>query len=64
MEEKPVISFDNTEYAFAYKSDKELKQAGFLFSLMGKQWLVKSGTKLTPPLVKWNIPFVDRKSVV
>lgn len=25
------ISFDNTEYAFAYKSDKELKKANFLF---------------------------------
>ncbi len=58
MDVKPVISFDNTEFAFAYKSDKELKQAHFLFSLMGKQWLVKAGTRLTPPLVKWNFPFV------
>lgn len=58
MEEKPVISFDNTEHAFAYKSDKELKQARFLFSLMGKPWLVKIGTKLTPAAVNWNLPFV------
>src|SRR4030095_14770849 len=50
--------FDNTEIAFAYKSDKELKQASFLFSLMGKPWLVKMGTKLTPAAVKWNLPFV------
>ena len=58
MEAQPVINFDNTEYAFAYKSDKELKQAHFLFSVMGKPWLVKMGTKLTPAAVKWNLPFV------
>ena len=62
MEEKPVISFDNTEIAFAYKSDKELKKANFLFSLMGKSWLVKLGTRLTPPLIKWNFPFM--KSII
>lgn len=58
MEAQPVINFDNTEYAFAYKSDKELKQARLLFSLMGKNWLVKMGTVLAPPAVKWNLPFV------
>ena len=58
MEETPVISFDNTEIAFAYKSDKDLKKANFLFSLMGKPWLVKLGTQLTPPLIKWNFPFI------
>lgn len=52
------ISFDNTEFAFAYKSDKELNKAKFLFSSMGKQWLVNLGTKLTPWAVKWNLPFV------
>ena len=48
MQAQPEISFDNTEIAFAYKSDKELKRANFLFSVMGKPWLVKMGTKLTP----------------
>ncbi|HJS53322.1 MAG TPA: proline dehydrogenase family protein [Chitinophagaceae bacterium] len=58
MEAQPVINFDNTECAFAYKSDKELRQAKFLFSLMGKPWLVKIGTRLTPAIVKWKLPFV------
>ena len=58
MEPQPVINFDNTEYAFAYKSDKELKKARLLFSLMGKPWLVKTGTKLAPTAVRWNLPFV------
>ena len=33
MEAQPRISFDNTEYAFAYKSDKELKKVLHLAAL-------------------------------
>jgi proline dehydrogenase len=52
-----MISFDNTEYAFAYKTDKELKKADFLFSTMGKPWLVNLGLKLMPAAIKMHIPF-------
>ena len=58
METYPSISFDNTEFAFEYKSDKELKRAHFLFTTMGKPWLVKTGLRLTPPAIRWNLPFV------
>jgi proline dehydrogenase len=58
MEPNPVISFDNTEIAFAYQSDKELKKAHFLFSVMDKPWLVKLAIRLTPSAVQWNLPFV------
>lgn len=51
-----VISFDNTELAFQYKSDKELKKAHFLFSMMGKPWLVKMGTRLAPWSLKVGLP--------
>lgn len=51
------ISFDNTEYAFAYKKDKELKKAHFLFSSMGKPWLINLGLKITPLAIKWKLPF-------
>jgi proline dehydrogenase len=54
--EKPVISFENTENAFKYKSDKDLKQANFLFSSMGFQWLVKLGTRITPWAIKSGLP--------
>jgi proline dehydrogenase len=54
--EKPVISFENTENAFIYKSDKDLKQANFLFSSMGFQWLVKMGTRITPWAIKSGLP--------
>ena len=56
MEAHPRISFDNTEYAFAYKTDKELKQASFLFSSMGIAPLVKLGTRLTPFAIKIGLP--------
>ena len=51
-----MISFDNTELAFAYKTDEELSKAKFLFSSMGIGWLVKLGTKLTPWAIKAHLP--------
>ncbi len=56
MESYPAISFDNTEFAFEYKSDKELRKARFLFSSMGKAWLVNLGTRLTPWAIKTGLP--------
>ena len=54
---KPVLpSFSNTEYAFAYKSDKELKKAHFLFSSMGMGWLVQLGTRITPWMIRMGFP--------
>ncbi len=53
---EPVISFDNTENAFAYKSDKQLKKADFLFSTMGYPLLVKLGTRLTPWAIRAGLP--------
>ncbi|MCW3105655.1 MAG: carbapenem antibiotics biosynthesis protein CarD [Segetibacter sp.] len=50
------ISFDNTENAFAYKTDKDLKTARFLFSSMGFQWVVDAGVRLTPFAMKTGLP--------
>ena len=52
----PPISFDNTEFAFEYKTDKQLKKAKFLFSSMGIPWLVKIGTRLTPWAIRVGLP--------
>jgi len=52
----PRISFDNTENAFAPKSDKQLKKSAFLFSSMGYPWLVKIGTKITPWAIRAGLP--------
>lgn len=51
-----MISFENTENAFSYKSDKDLKQAEFLFSSMGYQWLVNMGTRITPWAIRAGLP--------
>ena len=50
------ISFDNTENAFAYKTDKELKRAKFLFGSMSYQWVVQAGVRLTPFAMKTGLP--------
>jgi proline dehydrogenase len=50
------ISFDNTQNAFEYKSDKELKKAAFLFSSMGNATLVKLGTRMTPWMIRSGLP--------
>lgn len=52
-----MISFDNTEYAFAYKTTAELKKAHFLFSSMGNSFLLNTGLAIMPAAVKWNLPF-------
>lgn len=48
--------FDNTEIAFAAKTNGQLKQARFLFKSMGIAWLVKIGTRLTPWALRVGLP--------
>jgi proline dehydrogenase len=56
MEPYLAISFDNTELAFQYKSDKELKKARFIYSTMSHPWLVKLGIKITPSAIRMGLP--------
>jgi len=65
MNESPVISFENTQFAFEYKTGKELRKARFLFSLMGKPWIVKIGIKLAPWSVRMGLPVkgIIRKTI-
>ena len=57
-----MISFDNTEYAFAYKTTAALKKARFLFRTMGHPAILKLGLSLMPAAIKLNIPFT--KSII
>jgi proline dehydrogenase len=50
------ISFDNTENAFAYKADAELKRSKFLFNTMDYPLFVPIGTRITPFLMKTGLP--------
>lgn len=48
--------FNNTEVAFALKSDTELERASFLFKLIASQPLVKIGTAVTNFALKAHLP--------
>ncbi|TDH27974.1 proline dehydrogenase [Segetibacter sp. 3557_3] len=50
------ISFDNTENAFAYKTNKQLKKSRFLFKTMSYWLLAKAGVRLTPIIMKLGLP--------
>ncbi|PSL30738.1 proline dehydrogenase family protein [Chitinophaga ginsengisoli] len=56
MEKQLSISFENTAIAFESKTDKALKKADFLFSSIGKPWLVKLGATVTPLALKLGLP--------
>lgn len=50
------LSLNNTENAFAYKSNKDLRKAKWLFSVIQNPWIVSLGTRLTPMLMKSGLP--------
>ncbi len=50
------LSFDNTEIAFRYRNNKELKRAHFLFTSMGSPFLSSTGMKLTQLAISWGLP--------
>ncbi|WP_291727828.1 proline dehydrogenase family protein [Bernardetia sp.] len=55
---KEHVSFDDTETAFANRSDFELKKMNLLFWTMNKPTLVDSGTPLLKLAFKLRAPFV------
>src|SRR5690554_2858837 len=57
--------FNNTEVAFAIKSNKELKRAKFLFEMIASPTMVKIGTKLTNLALNLRLPVkgIIRKTV-
>lgn len=50
------LSFDNTEVAFKYRTNKELKRAHFLFSSMSSAFLSKMGILSLQWAMKWGLP--------
>ena len=56
MEQQLSLSFENTAIAFEHKSNKALRKADFLFSNIGKPWLVKLGAFFTPLAFKLHLP--------
>lgn len=54
-----MISLDNTQTAFAYKTDAALRKANFLFSLIARPFVVKATLALVPVAIRWKIPFTN-----
>ena len=50
------LNLDNTENAFAYKTNKELIASKWLFTLMQVGFLVKLGAKILPLMIKIGLP--------
>ncbi len=50
------LSFDNTEVAFAHKTNADLKKAYRLFQTFGSPFLVKYGPKLTNLALNFGLP--------
>lgn len=50
------LSFDNTQVAFQYKSNKQLKQANFLFASMSSSMLTSLGISFTSVALKMKLP--------
>ncbi len=54
--EHTKVDFQNTNIAFAYKSDKELRKSWWLFKSMQYPCLVKAGPKLVNTALKLRLP--------
>ncbi|WP_205313968.1 proline dehydrogenase family protein [Pedobacter nanyangensis] len=53
---KQKIDFNNTEVAFRHKSDSELKQAYWLFKMIGSNFLTKVGPPITNFMLNIGLP--------
>lgn len=51
-----MIAFDNTEVAFAHKTDKELKKARFLFKTIGSPTVANLGMAMVNAGLKLKLP--------
>jgi proline dehydrogenase len=51
-----MLSFDNTEIAFRYKSNSDLSRARLLFRTIANPWLVNIGKSLTYFALKIHLP--------
>lgn len=52
------VDFADVETTFADKSDKDLKEALWLFRMMNMEWLVDLSTWIAGLAIRWRIPLV------
>lgn len=56
MESPPKVSFDNLENSFAFRSDREIKRAYWLFKAISYPTLVNYGSNLANLSLKYHLP--------
>ncbi len=56
MEISPSVKFDNTEVAFRYKSDRELKKANFIFTIVNHPFISQLATGAVRLGMSWGLP--------
>ena len=56
MQIQPSVHFDDTEVAFSYKSDKELKKANFIFSVVNHPTISNIATSLAKASLALHLP--------
>ncbi len=57
MEIEPRVQFDDTGTAFSYKSDRQLKKANLIFTLVNHPWVSSMATSLANISLKLRLPF-------
>jgi len=57
-EQNTPLSFEDTSIAFAHKSNQELRKMYWLFSIMNRRWMVKTGTGFVKWAFKFRVPIV------
>lgn len=56
MESEPKISFEDTSIAFSYKSNRALRKANFIFSLVNHPWISSIATKAVRAALAMHLP--------
>lgn len=56
MQAEPKVHFTDTEVAFSYKSDRELKKANFIFSIVNHPWVSAVATGLAKVGLALHLP--------
>ncbi|GHN01202.1 proline dehydrogenase [Cytophagales bacterium WSM2-2] len=56
MESDPIVHFDDTAVAFSYKSDKQLKKANLIFSLVNNPTVSAIATRMAKLSLKLRLP--------
>lgn len=57
-EQNTPLSFEDTSIAFAHKSNQELRKMYWLFAMMNRRWMVKTGTGFVKQALRFRLPLV------